>query len=174
MGDTSISLALAHPENDYLAVEVHRPGVGSLLRLADAESINNVRVICNDVFEVLTHQIPNGSLDGVYIFFPDPWPKKKHHKRRLISPAFLDLLIGKLKTHASIFIATDWQELAEHVLLVCDNHSGLINISGNGNYAPRPKWRPLTKFEKRGKNLRHSVFDFIYCLSNNINHEMKR
>ncbi len=165
MGDTSIALALAHPENDYLAVEVHQPGVGSLLRQARDVNINNIRVICHDVMEVLKYQIPDQSLDHVYIFFPDPWPKKRHHKRRLISPDFLSLLLPKLRAHARIFIATDWQDLADHVLSVCDEHQGLINLAGRGNAAPRPHWRPLTKFEKRGQKLQHPVWDFVYGLA---------
>ena len=165
MGDTSIGLASAHPENDYLAVEVHQPGVGSLLRQAKAQNTGNIRIICNDVIEVLTHQITDRIFDHVYIFFPDPWPKKRHHKRRLISSEFLTLLTPKLKTHGRIFIATDWQELAEHVIAVCDNHCGLINLAGRGYTAPRPIWRPLTKFEQRSKKLQHPVYDFVYCLS---------
>jgi len=164
MGDTSIALALAHPENDYLAVEVHQPGVGSLIRMAQAENINNLRVIYHDVIETLTYQLPDACLDQVYIFFPDPWPKKRHHKRRLISQDFLSMLIPKLKSHGRIFIATDWQDLAEHVLNVCDNHPTLINLAGNGKSSPRPNWRPLTKFEQRGKRLQHGVWDFIYAL----------
>lgn len=165
MGDTSIALAAAHPENDYLAVEVHKPGLGSLLRQARDANINNIRVICNDVLEVLMYQISDRCLDHVYIFFPDPWPKKRHHKRRLINPDFLSLLLPKLKAHGRIFIATDWQELAEHVLAVCDHQQGLINLAGRGNAAPRPRWRPLTKFERRGKKLQHSVWDFVYALA---------
>lgn len=165
MGDTSIALAAAHPENDYLAVEVHKPGIGSLIRQARDADINNIRVICNDVLEVLMHQIPDRCLDHVYIFFPDPWPKKRHHKRRLINPEFLSLLLPKLRAHGRIFIATDWQELAEHVLAVCDNQQGFINLAGKGNAAPRPTWRPLTKFEQRGKKLQHSVWDFVFGLA---------
>ena len=165
MGNTSIALALAHPENDYLAVEVHQPGVGSLLRLAQENNINNLRIICHDVVEVLSHQLPEHIIDHVYIFFPDPWPKKRHHKRRLISSEFLSLLIPKLTSHARIFIATDWQDLAEYIIKVCDNHPGIINLAGKGNAAPRPAWRPLTKFEQRGKELQHPVLDFIYALS---------
>jgi tRNA (guanine-N7-)-methyltransferase len=164
MGDTTITLARAHPENDYLAVEVHEPGIGSLLRQAQTADINNLRVIHNDVIETLKYQIPEQSLDQVYIFFPDPWPKKRHHKRRLINPEFLALLKPRLKSHARIYIATDWQNLAEHVLNICDNDSDLFNLAGRGFAAPRPVWRPLTKFEQRGKNLKHQVWDFIYAL----------
>ncbi len=165
MGDTSIALARAHPENDYLAVEVHKPGVGRLLRLAQAENINNLRVICHDVIDVLSHQIPNNCIDLVYIFFPDPWPKKRHHKRRLISAEFLSLLLPKLTAHARIFIATDWKDFADHVIAICDNHDGLINLAGRGNSAPRPTWRPITKFEQRGMKLQHAVWDFVYGLA---------
>jgi len=165
MGDTSIALARTHPENDYLAVEVHKPGVGRLLRLAKAADINNIRVICHDVIDVLSHQIPCNSIDLVYIFFPDPWPKKRHYKRRLISSEFLSLLLPRLTEHARIFIATDWKDFADHVIAVCDNHGGLINLAGRGNSAPRPTWRPITKFEQRGMNLQHAVWDFVYGLA---------
>ncbi len=165
MGHTSISLALAQNEKDYLAVEVHQPGVGSLIRLAEAAKLDNLRVIQHDVVEVLKYQIPRRSIERVYIFFPDPWPKKRHHKRRLISAEFLSLLLPKLTSHGRIFIATDWEGLAEHIVEVCDNHIDLINLAGKGNAAPRPVWRPLTKFEKRGMKLEHSVWDFVYGLA---------
>ena len=168
MGTTSVALALNHPENDYLAVEVHRPGVGSLMRQAKSANINNVRIICNDVIEVISLQIPSRSIDKIYIFFPDPWPKKRHHKRRLVNADFLSLLLPKMKTHGRIYIATDVEEFAAYLLTVCDMHEGLFNLAGKGNYAPRPEWRPLTKFEQRGLNLEHPVFDFVYCLANNI------
>ena len=164
MGNTSIALALDHPENDFLAVEVHRPGVGSLIRQANSAKIKNIRIICNDVIEVLSRQMPNRSIEKVYIFFPDPWPKKRHHKRRLVNADFLSLLLPKMKTHGRIYIATDVEEFASYLLTECDKHQGLINLAGKGNYAPRPEWRPLTKFEQRGLKLEHPVFDFIYCL----------
>ena len=164
MGETLIKLAETHPENDYLAVEVHRPGVGNLIKMARNFNLGNIRVICHDVIEVLQNRLSNHCLDQVYIFFPDPWPKKRHHKRRLVNTAFLNLLIPKLKTNARIFLATDWQDLAEHMLTVCDQHPGLINIAGTGNYTPRPDWRPVTKFENRGIRLEHGVWDLAYCL----------
>lgn len=162
MGDSTLQLAGLHPENDYIAIEVHRPGVGGLIRQAAERSLNNIRVINHDVMEVLRYQLRGPCLDEVYIFFPDPWPKKRHHKRRLINPPFLDLLIERLKPNARLYIATDWEDLAEHVLKVCDNNPGLLNLANAGNACPRPEWRPLTKFEKRGQKLTHPVWDFIY------------
>ena len=164
-GDTTLKIADACPENDYLGIEVHRPGVGSLLRRLDEANVSNVKIICHDVIDVLQNQICDQSFDQVFIFFPDPWPKKKHHKRRLIRPEFLDLLISKMTSHGRIYIATDWAELAEHILEVCEAHEGLLNLAGVGNASPRPNWRPLTRFEQRGERLEHEVFDFIYAVS---------
>lgn len=163
MGDTTLELARRHPENDYLAVEVHRPGVGHLIRRAAAEGVYNLRVICHDVLDVLQTGLPERSLDQVYIFFPDPWPKKKHHKRRLVSTAFLARLLPKLKSHARLYLATDWEDLAAHMLQVCDDCDGLINLAGRGHYTPRPLWRPQTRFESRGRRLQHGVYDLAYC-----------
>jgi len=165
MGDSIIELASKHIANDYLAIEVHRPGVGNLIKMAVNQNTNNIRAICHDAVEVLQHQLPQKCLDEVYIFFPDPWPKKRHHKRRLVSPEFMGLLLPKLKLNARLFLATDWQELAEHMLSVCDDHPGLANLAGQGNYSPRPAWRPLTKYEKRGIRLEHPVWDLCYSLS---------
>lgn len=162
MGEGTVAFAKTHPENDYLAVEVHRPGIGSLFRQAAEDELSNIRVINRDIVEVLEHQIPEQSLDEVYIFFPDPWPKKKHHKRRLINSAFLSLLYPKLKSHARLYIATDWRELADYILNACDGYPGLGNLAGKGYFAPRPVWRPLTKFERRGKNLKHPTWDMVY------------
>ncbi len=164
MGETLIKLAQQHPENDYIAVEVHRPGVGSLIKNAAAQGLQNVRVINHDVIDVMKHQLPDRSLDEVYIFFADPWPKKRHHKRRLVNPEFLGLLKPKLKTNARIFLATDWADLAEHMLTVCDQDADLFNVAGAGHYTPRPLWRPVTKFENRGLKLEHGVWDLCYCL----------
>jgi len=168
MGDSILELASRHTENDYLAVEVHKPGVGNLIRTAANLHIFNIRVICHDVVEVLQHQLADRCLEQVFIFFSDPWPKKRHHKRRLVNPAFLDLLVPKLKTNARLFLATDWQDLAEHMLTVCDKYPGLNNIAGNGHYTPRPVWRPVTKFERRGKRLEHAVWDLCYSVTTNI------
>ncbi len=164
MGETLIKLAQTHPENDYLAVEVHRPGVGSLIKVAATLGLDNVRVICHDVIEVLQYQLPDRCLDQVYIFFSDPWPKKRHHKRRLVNTAFLHLLKRKLKMNARIFLATDWSDLAAHMLTVCDQDPELLNIAGAGRFTPRPLWRPVTKFEDRGIKLDHAVWDLCYIL----------
>lgn len=169
-GDATIALADAYRENDYLAVEVHRPGVGSLLHKAGDKGLGNIRVICHDVIDVLERQIRNASLDQVFMFFPDPWPKKRHHKRRLVRPLFLDLLAKKLRANGRFYIATDWPDLAGHILEICDGHRGFCNLAGKGNQAPRPLWRPLTRFELRGESLQHPVYDFIYALSNDTGH----
>ena len=163
-GDTTLALAGAHPENNYLAVEIHRPGIGNLLRKIVMNGLVNIRVIGHDIFEVLEHQVPDSSLEQVMIFFPDPWPKKRHHKRRLISPSFLDILIPRLRQNARLFIATDWKDYADHILAVCDCDSRLINLAGKGNTAPRPRWRPQTRFEQRGIRLEHEVWDYVYAL----------
>jgi tRNA (guanine-N7-)-methyltransferase len=164
MGETLIQLAERHPENDYLAVEVHRPGVGSLIRHATDKKLKNIRVINHDVMEVLEFQLPGNSIDLVYLFFPDPWPKKRHHKRRLLNTDFLRLLSSKMKHNARLFIATDWEELADYMLKACDDCPELMNLAGRGNFSPRPVWRPLTKFEQRGQRLEHKVWDLCYCL----------
>lgn len=160
MGDSTAAIAKANPEIDYLGIEVHGPGVGNLLRLIEAEQLKNLRLIQHDAVEVLNHMVPDGALDGVHIFFPDPWHKKRHNKRRLIQPAFINMLCSKLKVGAYIHVATDWQEYAEWVLEVLSAEPLLKNTAEN--YAPRPEYRPLTKFEKRGLNLGHGVWDIIF------------
>lgn len=160
MGETTAAIAAAHPETDYLGIEVHTPGVGSLLKLIDANQLGNVRIIQHDAVEVLRDMIPPQSLDGVHIFFPDPWPKKRHHKRRLIQPPLLALLAEKLKAGAYLHIATDWHEYAEHILAVCRDSAELENTAQD--FAPRPAHRPLTKFEARGLKLGHGVWDIVF------------
>ncbi|HEX8873050.1 MAG TPA: tRNA (guanosine(46)-N7)-methyltransferase TrmB [Nitrosospira sp.] len=160
MGETTASIALAHPEHDYLAVEVHTPGVGSLLKRIDELGLMNVRVIQHDAVEVLQHALPLNCLDGVHIFFPDPWPKTRHHKRRLIQPAFIALLCRCLKHGGYIHIATDWKDYAEQILEVLSNEPQLANTATD--YASQPEYRPLTKFEQRGLRLGHDVWDLIF------------
>lgn len=167
MGEATVALAQAHPENDYLAIEVHRPGVGSLLRRAAEAGIDNLRVIAHDAVEVLRDQIAAQSLDQVCLLFPDPWPKKRHHKRRLLSTEFLALLLPKLKRHGRLYLASDWQELALHMQSTCDACAGLVNLAGTGRFAPRPAWRPRTKFERRGERLEHEVRDLAYAPARN-------
>ncbi len=160
MGETTARIAAAHPENDYLAIEVHSPGVGSLLKQIDELGLANVRIMQHDAVEVLKRMIPDASLDGVHIFFPDPWPKKRHHKRRLIQAPLVALLCDKLKPGGYFHAATDWQEYAEHILAVLAAEPRLVN-SAEG-YAPRPGYRPLTKFEQRGLRLGHGVWDLVF------------
>jgi len=160
MGDSTASIAAAHPQNDYLGIEVHGPGVGSLLNQIEALGLTNLRVIQHDAVEVLKHMIAPASLDGVHIFFPDPWHKKKHHKRRLIQPELVALLCEKLKDGGYLHAATDWQEYAEHILAVLTAEPRLANTAAD--YAPKPDYRPLTKFEQRGIKLGHGVWDIVF------------
>jgi tRNA (guanine-N7-)-methyltransferase len=160
MGDSTASIAQAHPENDYLALEVHTPGVGNLLKLIDAQQLTNIRIIQHDAVEVLRDMISGDSLGGVHIFFPDPWHKARHNKRRLIQSPFIAQLVQKLKPGGYIHVATDWQDYAEQVLRVLNAEPLLQNTVAG--YAPRPDYRPLTKFEKRGINLGHGVWDLVF------------
>lgn len=161
MGETTAQIAHAHPENDYLGIEVHTPGVGSLLKQIHEIGLANVRIVQHDAVEVLMHMIVPCVLDGVHIFFPDPWPKKRHHKRRLIQPAFVALLVERMKPGAYVHVATDWQDYAERVLAVLSAEPQLRNTAQG--YAPRPAYRPQTKFESRGLNLGHRVWDIVFC-----------
>ena len=160
MGETTAAIAALHPENDYLGIEVHTPGVGSLLKTIEEEGLTNVRIVQHDAVEVLCHMIGHGTFDGVHVFFPDPWPKKRHHKRRLLQPAFVALLVKRMKRGAYLHVATDWQEYAEYVLAVLKNNPLLENTAMD--YAPRPAYRPQTKFETRGLKLGHGVWDVIF------------
>ncbi|MFZ5523515.1 MAG: tRNA (guanosine(46)-N7)-methyltransferase TrmB [Pseudomonadota bacterium] len=165
MGDSTATIALAHPENDYLALEVHTPGVGNLLKLIDAQQIFNIRIIQHDAVEVLRDMIAANTLDGVHIFFPDPWHKTRHNKRRLIQAPFITQLAQKLRSGGYIHVATDWQDYAEQVLAVLAAEPSLENTAAN--YAPRPDYRPLTKFEQRGLRLGHDVWDLVFRRKNN-------
>ena len=163
MGETTLRLAQDNPDNDYLAVEVHRPGVGRLLYGIAVHGLSNIRVINHDIIDVVNRQLPEESLTSIYIHFPDPWPKKRHHKRRLVQPGFVRRLSALLKTEGQLYLATDSEDLAEHMLAVCDAEPGLINQAGRGNFSPRPLWRPPTKFEQRAQNLNNRVWELIYC-----------
>jgi tRNA (guanine-N7-)-methyltransferase len=160
MGDSTATIALAHPENDYLALEVHTPGVGNLLKLIDSQQISNIRIIQHDAVEVLRDMIAANTLDGVHIFFPDPWHKARHNKRRLIQTPFIAQLATKLKPGGYIHVATDWQDYAEQALAVLAAEPLLENTAAG--YAPRPDYRPLTKFEQRGIRLGHGVWDMVF------------
>jgi tRNA (guanine-N7-)-methyltransferase len=160
MGETSASIAAAHPENDYIGIEVHAPGVGSLLNRIIGLGLANVRVIQRDAVEVVRDMIPPAALDGVHVFFPDPWPKKRHHKRRLFQPAFVTLLASRMKPGAYLHAATDWEDYAQQILEVLSAEPLLANTCGG--FAPRPAWRPQTKFETRGLRLGHRVWDVLF------------
>ncbi|MFL9611215.1 tRNA (guanosine(46)-N7)-methyltransferase TrmB [Methylobacillus sp. Pita2] len=160
MGDSTAKIAQNQPERDFLGVEVHTPGVGSLLKQIGELELKNLRIVQHDAVEVLKHMIADASLDGVHIFFPDPWHKKRHHKRRLIQAEFVKLLCSKLKAGAYLHVATDWQEYAEWVLDILQQEPLLENTAQG--YAPKPDYRPLTKFENRGIKLGHGVWDIIF------------
>jgi tRNA (guanine-N7-)-methyltransferase len=160
MGETTAAIAQSHPENDYLGIEVHTPGVGALLKLIGELSLKNVRIIQHDAVEVLRQMLEPESLSGAHVFFPDPWPKKRHHKRRLMQPDFVALLVSRLKPGAYLHVATDWEDYATQILDVLSAEPALKN-SGSG-YADRPATRPETKFERRGVNLGHRVWDVIF------------
>jgi len=160
MGDTTAAIAAAHPENDYLGVEVHTPGVGSLLNRVAGLGLANVRVIQHDAVEVLEHMIAPGALAGAHIFFPDPWPKKRHHKRRLLQAPFIRLLATRIRPGGYVHVATDWEDYASQILETLSAEP-LLENAANG-FAPRPDYRPLTKFENRGLKLGHRVWDVIF------------
>jgi tRNA (guanine-N7-)-methyltransferase len=160
MGEGLAEIAAAHPENDYIGVEVHTPGVGALLKQLGERGLSNVRVVQHDAVEVLTRMLAPASLAGVHIFFPDPWHKKRHHKRRLIQPALVQLLASRIQPGGYIHLATDWQDYAEQMLAVLSAEPLLANTVAD--YAPRPDTRPLTKFEQRGIRLGHGVWDLVF------------
>jgi tRNA (guanine-N7-)-methyltransferase len=159
-GEATVASAVAHPETDYIGIEVHTPGVGSLLRAIESQAIANIRVIQHDAVEVLRHMIPPDSLTGVHIFFPDPWPKKRHHKRRLIQSPFVSLVAQRIEPGGYLHIATDWDHYAEQVLALLSAEP-LLENSAQG-FAPRPPYRPLTRFEQRGLRLGHAVRDILF------------
>jgi len=160
MGDATAKIAQHLPDTDFVGIEVHSPGVGNLCKLIDTEGIGNLRIIQHDAMEVMEEMIAPDSLDGVHVFFPDPWPKKRHHKRRLIQPAFVALLASRLKPGGYLHCATDWEEYAEQMLEVLGDEPSLQNTADA--YAPRPDYRPLTKFESRGLRLGHGVWDLVF------------
>ena len=162
MGDALIKMARTSPENDYLGIEVFRPGVGALLKKLVEQDVSNVRVMTDDATEVLQQMIRDNVLDAVLIFFPDPWPKKRHHKRRLIQSAFVELLGAKLKPGGMLHMATDWEDYARHMMKVMLQVRGFINTAGVNNYSTRPFYRPQTRFEQRGISLGHEVRDLVF------------
>jgi len=160
MGETTAEIAQAHPQNDYLGIEVHTPGVGSLLKRIGELGLGNLRIIQHDAVEVLQAMIAPETLAGVHIFFPDPWPKKRHHKRRLIQPGLIALLASRMQAGAHLHVATDWEDYAQQILAVLSAEPALANTAAG--YAERPDTRPLTKFEHRGLKLGHRVWDLMF------------
>ena len=162
MGDATAEMAAADPDRDYLAIEVHTPGVGSLLKLIGEQQLQNLRLIQHDAVEVVDHMIAPRSLAGVHVFFPDPWHKARHNKRRLLQPAFVALLASRLAPGGYLHCATDWEDYAVQMLEVLGAEPSLENTAGG--YAPRPSYRPVTKFENRGLKLGHGVWDLVFRL----------
>jgi tRNA (guanine-N7-)-methyltransferase len=161
-GDSLADMAEANPELNYLGIEVHRPGVGHLLMLLEQRGIANVRIYHHDAIEILEQKIPDHSLAGVHLFFPDPWQKRRHHKRRIVRPSFVELLNKKLAVGGYFHAATDWEHYAKDMLGILSAGHGLKNFSPSQNFCPRPNYRPLTKFENRGLALGHGVWDLIF------------
>lgn len=161
-GASLLQMAQHAPQKNFIGVEVHRPGVGKLINDAHQAGVNNVKVFCEDAIEVLAHNIADASLDGVQLFFPDPWHKKKHNKRRIVQPAFAQTIRGKLRVGGYFHMATDWEPYAQKMLEVMSAAEGFSNQAGAGNYSPKPEYRPDTKFEKRGERLGHGVWDLVF------------
>lgn len=161
MGQSLLQMAAQQPQHNFIGIEVHRPGVGALLAGIEQQQLTNIRVCNADAVEVLQQMIPDAILAAVYIFFPDPWHKKRHNKRRLIQPEFVKLLCQKLQFGGVLHAATDWQEYAEHMLQVLQAEPELANMAAQ-DYSAKPDYRPLTKFELRGKKLGHGVWDLMF------------
>lgn len=162
MGASLAAMAEANPEQNYIGIEVHRPGVGALLKLVEEKGLTNVRVFNHDAIEVLEKRIPKNSLDAVYLFFPDPWHKKRHNKRRIVQTAFAKALASHIKVGGHFHMATDWEDYAEHMMEVMSAAPDYKNTQPDNQYTPRPDYRPLTKFEARGHRLGHGVWDLIF------------
>ncbi|MDT8319013.1 MAG: tRNA (guanosine(46)-N7)-methyltransferase TrmB [Xanthomonadales bacterium] len=161
-GEATWRMAQARPEENFVGVEVHRPGVGHLLLQLEAHGISNVRIANQDAVEFLQRRVPAASLQGVRIYFPDPWPKKRHHKRRIVQGDFVALLASRLRDGAVLHVATDWAPYAEHILAVLERAPDLRNLSSDAGYCQRPEWRPATRYERRGQRLGHRVFDLLF------------
>ena len=161
-GDALLDMASRYPETDFIGVEVHDPGVGQALMGIEAQQLDNVRIIQHDAMDVLHHMIPAAKLNRVLLFFPDPWRKKRHFKRRIVQKEFIELVADKLEPQGVLHCATDWQDYAEWMLEKLQDSDKLVNQSSTGGYSARPEWRTNTRFEQRGERLGHSVFDLLY------------
>ncbi len=161
-GKSLVSMAAAEPEQAFIGIEVHRPGVGALLMGLQEQQLHNMCVYQEDGLEVLEHCLKDNSLARVQLFFPDPWPKKKHHKRRIVQQRFIDLVVQKLQPGGILYMATDWQPYAEHMLAIMEQQTLFNNCAGANNFSDKPAYRPTTKFETRGQKLGHGVWDLLY------------
>jgi tRNA (guanine-N7-)-methyltransferase len=161
-GEVLACLAQREPGTDFLGIEVHRPGIGHLLLELERRELDNVRVICADAVRVIEHGVPEASLDRVLVFFPDPWPKKRHRKRRIVQPALVGQLARALRPGGLLHLATDWEDYARHMLAVMGETAFFRNLAGTGTTAPRPDYRPVTRFERRGRQLGHGVWDLLF------------
>ena len=162
MGDSLLQMAAADPETDFVGIEVHPPGVGTLINRAEALALKNLRVYLADANDVLEECFGAHSIDRLQLYFPDPWHKKKHNKRRIVQPQFVQLVREKLRPDGVLHMATDWEHYAEQMLETMEDAEGFENVAGPGNYSERPSYRPLTKFEQRGERLGHGVWDLLY------------
>ena len=164
-GDSLLEMAIRQPKQNFLGIEVYEAGIGRLINEANKNQLSNLRIINEDAVEVLQNHIADDSLSKFQLFFPDPWHKKRHHKRRIIQISFLDILTKKLKTDGIVHIATDWENYAEHIMETLESHQHFKSTLGDHIYSPRPKHRPMTKFENRGQKLGHGVWDIIFTNS---------
>ena len=164
-GDSLLEMALQQPQNNFLGIEVYEAGIGRLINEANKKQISNLKIIKGDAVEILEGNIEDDSISCLQLFFPDPWHKKKHHKRRIIQTSFLDILKNKLINGGIVHIATDWEDYAEHIMETMENHPDFKNTAGDHIYSTRPKHRPLTKFENRGQKLGYGVWDIIFINS---------
>lgn len=161
-GSSLAEMAEKNPALNYIGIEVHKPGVAQLMMLLKQKALKNVRIYHHDAVEILEQKIPDNMLSGVHLFFPDPWQKRKHHKRRLVQPNFVEMLNIKLKLGGYFHVATDWENYAKEMLVTLTASTRLANVSGDKQYSPRPQYRPLTKFENRGLRLGYGVWDLIF------------
>ena len=161
-GHSLAEMAKKAPEKNFVGIEVHRPGVGSLLIEAREKALSNIRFYCDDAVDVLEHCCGPKSIDGVQLFFPDPWHKRRHHKRRIVKHSFVDLISAKLKPGGYFHMATDWEEYSKYMMDVMLERDDFRNQAGQNNYSPRPDYRPITKFEMRGERLGHGVWDLVF------------
>ena len=162
MGETLLHMANNFPEKNFIGIEVHMPGIGSVLSKLRTNPLTNIKIYNTDALDVLQKCVPNNSIEKFLIFFPDPWPKKRHHKRRIIQPAFVNLIATKLKPNGILHMATDWEDYAEHMMSVLTQAPQFRNTAGESKFAARPDYRPLTKFEQRGQKLGHKIWDLIF------------